>query len=159
MVTSLTMVLWSGVHCIWQDIETTGLRRDDPHVVAIAAKVVPLERKSRRYPVLARDLTDKHLFSCFVRPPVQMSPAATRVNGLTDAFLQASGLSLTMALCLLHLWILDVKLVYGEHLPIWLIAHNGNEFDVPIFVQNEFMDNTGVYTPLFTAVRIFLNIN
>eukprot|EP00918_Siedleckia_nematoides_P034489 GHVU01075030.1.p1 GENE.GHVU01075030.1~~GHVU01075030.1.p1 ORF type:complete len:120 (-),score=4.25 GHVU01075030.1:406-765(-) len=110
------------------------------------------------FPMLARDLTRGLIFSCYINPPRKMTPSATEVNGLTDEFLEAIGTSFTEAVSLWERWISNIKIVYGEHLPIWLIAHNGNAFDVPIFVENEFMNNTGAYTPLFTAVRILLNI-
>ena len=125
------------------DLETTGFSPTKDRVIQLAAMVMPSIHghdggRAARTGTTNTNMAVQDYFNAFVRPRgASISPAVQDLTGISQAFVEAEGVSFGDAWADFITWLQDVP---GDG-PVVLLAHNGKSFDFN-FLQAE-LDRSG----------------
>lgn len=131
--------------CFW-DLESTGLRVASDQVIQIGCTLrvfhTPLEDSTPSYFSLLPGLSEaQHDFSLYVTTDLEIPEEISELTNITNQLLDTQGVDIASALRLWHNWIDDLRmqLVTSTNRPceLWMVAHNGNQFDIPMLFIHE----------------------
>jgi hypothetical protein len=145
-----------GVLCFFWDLEATGLKTFDDDITQIACvcrrfyfpfqnmtsnEIVQTIEESlsnninsgRWEPVHGYPEKD---FNCYVYTDRIIPEPVVNLTGITNEFLEKHGVSIQQAVQNWATWVSSAKQQY-ENCPVWFVAHNGNQFDLPLLFHQE----------------------
>eukprot|EP01054_Gregarina_sp_Poly1_P000616 Gregarina_sp_Poly_1__615@NODE_1145_length_4946_cov_113_398032_g789_i0_p1_GENE_NODE_1145_length_4946_cov_113_398032_g789_i0NODE_1145_length_4946_cov_113_398032_g789_i0_p1_ORF_typecomplete_len855_score120_96RNase_T/PF00929_24/4_4e15DUF5051/PF16473_5/0_012DUF2480/PF10652_9/0_14_NODE_1145_length_4946_cov_113_398032_g789_i013513915 len=131
--------------CFW-DLESTGLKVSSDQVIQIGCTLRVFHRPgspgSTPYFSLVPGLPEaQHDFSLYVNTDLEIPEEISALTNITNQLLDTQGVDLASALRLWHSWIDDIRMQLvsstNRACELWMIAHNGNQFDIPLLFIHE----------------------
>lgn len=136
----------AAVLCCFWDLESTGLSVQTDHIIQIGCTVrlfhIPAAPGCLGYFSRIRGIPDnEHDFSVYVKTDKPIPPEVSELTGIDASVLEEHGVDLSDALAQWESWLSDLKQGARDEIQdeceLWLVAHNGNQFDLPLLFHQE----------------------
>eukprot|EP01053_Blabericola_migrator_P002795 Blabericola_migrator_1__2794@NODE_17_length_22983_cov_74_609923_g14_i0_p2_GENE_NODE_17_length_22983_cov_74_609923_g14_i0NODE_17_length_22983_cov_74_609923_g14_i0_p2_ORF_typecomplete_len939_score111_59RNase_T/PF00929_24/3_2e12DUF5051/PF16473_5/0_5_NODE_17_length_22983_cov_74_609923_g14_i0827011086 len=140
-------VATNDILCCFWDLESTGLRVASDQVIQIGCTARVFHKpsganQSEAYFSLLPGLSEsRHDFNLYVTTELEIPDEVSGLTNITNDLLERQGVDLASALRLWHNWIDDMRMQLLSSIDapceLWMVAHNGNQFDLPMLFLQE----------------------